>query len=209
MKDESTYHRDKRKLFEIANAQDGFFTVKQAIEEAHYHKANFRYHVHAGNWVKEGRGLYRLADYPISREIDLIRIWFWTRDRKTDRPKGFFSHETALALWDISDLNPAKTHITVPEGFRRNSKTPNGVVLHLEKRPLLKDKFGILEIATPLQAIGQVVESETQPEEVIESALNDGLRRGIIIRSNFENTPMTNKAKSVIREIWRRYDQKI
>lgn len=32
------------------------------------------------------------------------------------------SHATALSLYDLSDVNPAKLHMTVPTGFRRPSK---------------------------------------------------------------------------------------
>ncbi len=32
--------------------------------------------------------------------------------------QGVLTHDTALDLWDVSDVNPAKTHITVPHGHR-------------------------------------------------------------------------------------------
>jgi predicted transcriptional regulator of viral defense system len=41
-----------------------------------------------------------------------------------------YSHHTALSLYDLSDLNPSKLHMTVPMDFRRNSEIPGILVLH-------------------------------------------------------------------------------
>lgn len=53
----------------------------------------------------------------------------WSRNRK-EEVEGVYSHQTALSLHELSDLNPAKLHMTVPENFRRNSDIPGIVVLH-------------------------------------------------------------------------------
>ena len=50
---------DSEKLFEIAEAQQGYFTAGQA-GEAGYARSTHSYHVEAGNWVREHRGVYRL-----------------------------------------------------------------------------------------------------------------------------------------------------
>lgn len=39
-----------------------------------------------------------------------------------------FSHETALALHGLGDVNPARIHLTVPPRFRR--QLPSGIVVH-------------------------------------------------------------------------------
>ena len=44
--------------------------------------------------------------------------------------EGVYSHQTALSLYDLSDLNPAKLHMTVPTHFRRSSEIPAILVLH-------------------------------------------------------------------------------
>jgi hypothetical protein len=60
------------------------------------------YHVQAGNWLREHRGIYRLALFPEPARPDLILWWLWSRDR-SDRPVGVFSHHTALSLHELSD----------------------------------------------------------------------------------------------------------
>ena len=56
------------KLFEVADRQQGYFTSQQARHvESHVH--NFHFRIRSGEWVKELRGIYRLARYPCDRSI--------------------------------------------------------------------------------------------------------------------------------------------
>ena len=52
-----------RRLFEIADTQQGFFTTKQA-KAAGFAENTHPYHVQVGNWIREHRGIYRLALFP-------------------------------------------------------------------------------------------------------------------------------------------------
>jgi hypothetical protein len=52
-----------RRLHETAQSQQGFFTTKQAIRSGFAEKTH-SYHVNAGNWIREHRGICRLADFP-------------------------------------------------------------------------------------------------------------------------------------------------
>ncbi len=57
-------HREaSRRLYETAEAQQGFFTTKQA-KAAGFAENTHPYHVQVGNWVREHRGIYRLAQFP-------------------------------------------------------------------------------------------------------------------------------------------------
>jgi len=87
------------------------------------------YHVHAGNWIREHRGIYRLTLFPMTDRPDLVLWALWSRNRN-EKVEGVYSHHTALSLFDLSDLNPAKLHMTVPTDFRRNSDIPGILVLH-------------------------------------------------------------------------------
>ena len=50
-----------RNLYEVAEPQSGFFTTKQAIE-AVYDESKHGYHVRAGNWIREYRGMTAMPD---------------------------------------------------------------------------------------------------------------------------------------------------
>ena len=127
-------HREaSRRLFEIAEQQQGFFTTKQA-KAAGFAENTHPYHVQVGNWIREHRGIYRLALFPTADRPDLVLWALWSRNRN-EEVEGVYSHHTALSLYDLSDLNPAKLHMTVPTDFRRNSDIPGILVLHYADLP--------------------------------------------------------------------------
>ena len=127
-------HREaSQRLFELAQQNQGFFTTKQA-KAAGFAENTHPYHVQAGNWIREHRGIYRLAQFPPSDRPDLALWSLWSRNRK-EEIEGVYSHQTALSLHELSDLNPAKLHMTVPTHFRRNSRVPGIVVLHFADLP--------------------------------------------------------------------------
>lgn len=71
------------------------------------------------------RGVYRIAHFPVADHEDLAALWLWGEQA------GVFSHETALALHDLSDVLPAKVHMTVPGSWdERRLRVPRGLVLH-------------------------------------------------------------------------------
>ena len=122
------YKEAARRLHEIAQSQQGFFTTKQATRSGFAEKTH-SYHVNAGNWIREHRGIYRLADFPAPERPDLMLWYLWSQNRQ-EVPEGTYSHDTALSLHELSDLMPSKLHMTVPREFRRNSTIPEILVLH-------------------------------------------------------------------------------
>jgi len=118
------------RLFVVAETQGGFFTAKQA-EDAGFDRTHHAYHVRTGNWVREHRGVYRLTRFPMPERPDLILWSLWSRNRD-DQAQGIYSHQTALSIYDLSDVMPAKLHMTVPRSFRRNAEIPSILILHYE-----------------------------------------------------------------------------
>ena len=51
------------KLYDVAERHSGYFTVAQALD-AGYSRASQSYHHKAGNWLRDGWGIYRLAHLP-------------------------------------------------------------------------------------------------------------------------------------------------
>ena len=113
-------------LFDVAVRQAGYFTAAQA-KEAGYSYPNQSYHRKQGHWLDQGWGIFRLRDYPWSEHEPYVRLYLWSRT-KTGEPQAVVSHDTALALHELSDVMPAKVHLSVPQGFRK--VPPEGVVLH-------------------------------------------------------------------------------
>ena len=118
----------EEKLFRIAAAQGGYFTALQA-KQAGFSDNNHSFHLRAGNWIREWRGIYRLARYPLQDDAQYALWGVWTSDRHGKR-RGAYSHETALSLYGLSDLQPTKLHVTVPRGYRRHGSIPEILCLH-------------------------------------------------------------------------------
>src|ERR1700686_2742160 len=171
-----------KRLYEIAEDQQGFFTTKQA-KAAGFAENTHPYHVQAGNWIREHRGIYRLTSFPRGDRPDLMLWWLWSRNRK-EAAQGVYSHQTALSLHDLSDVMPAKLHMTVPRSFRRNSEIPRGLVLHLADLP--QSDIGVahgVRVTRPMRTILDLLEGGEVPLATIRQALREGLRRGLIRRS--------------------------
>ncbi|TVQ78152.1 MAG: hypothetical protein EA369_07820, partial [Bradymonadales bacterium] len=100
-------------LYSVASAQEGLFTAQQA-KEAGFDERHHPYHVKAGNWVRELRGVYRLKNFPYSENSELVQWSLWSRN-KADEPQGVFSHYTALRIYELSDAMPSKIHMIVPK----------------------------------------------------------------------------------------------
>ncbi len=175
----------RRSLFAIAEAQSGFFTTKQA-KAAGFTEKTHPYHVQAGNWIREYRGIYRLADFPGAERPDLMLWYLWSRGRD-DVPQGVYSHETALSLYELSDANPSKLQMTVPTSFRRSSEIPPGLVLHRSNIPRedIQEILGV-RCTTPLRTITDLVAEGKTDKSLLQQAIQEALARGLITGNDLE-----------------------
>src|SRR5438477_9338578 len=127
-------HREaSRRLFEFADQQQRLFHAKQA-KAGGFAENTHPYHVQVGNWIREHRGIYRLALFPATDRPELALWALWSRNRNA-KAEGVYSHHTVLSLYDLSDLNPAKLLMTVPTDFRRNCEISGILVLHFADLP--------------------------------------------------------------------------
>jgi hypothetical protein len=179
---------NEAKLFKVAEAQQGCFTAKQAIA-CGYAKPNHPYHVRTGAWVREYRGIYRLARFPAAPEGQYVLWTLWSSNRH-EIPQGVFSHQTALSLQELSDVMPAKLHMTVPPGFRRNSALPKILTLHRASLPEsdIEPRQGY-RIIRPLRAIVDLLHDGAESRDRLRQALAQALARGLITRTGIRNHP--------------------
>jgi predicted transcriptional regulator of viral defense system len=196
-------HREaSRRLFEFAQQQQGFFTTKQA-KAAGFAENTHPYHVHVGNWIREHRGIYRLALFPAADRPDLVLWALWSRNRN-EEVEGVYSHHTALNLYDLSDLSPAKLHMTVPVDFRRNSEIPGILVLHYADLPAsdVQTAQGI-KFTRPLRTILDLIEAGTVEQRFIRQALRQAVDRGLITRQQIRNAHLGGPASKLVAAVLR------
>jgi predicted transcriptional regulator of viral defense system len=166
-------------LFEVAEGQHGYFTARQAAV-AGYKLGSQAHHSKSGNWVRIERGIYRLARFPQSSEEQLVIYALWSRNR-TGETLGVYSHQTALSIHELSDVNPAKLHMTVPPAFRRRAKTPEILALY---RALLDEQDAEqrqgFAVTRPLRTIVDLAVAESVSRDIVEQALTEARQRGLI-----------------------------
>jgi predicted transcriptional regulator of viral defense system len=197
-------HREaSRRLFEFAEQQQGFFTTKQA-KAAGFAENTHPYHVQVGNWIREHRGIYRLTLFPTADRPDLVLWALWSRNRN-EEVEGVYSHQTALSLYDLSDLNPSKLHMTVPTDFRRNSDIPGIVMLHYADLPESDVQAAQgFKFTRPLRTILDAIEAGTVERNFIRQAVRQALDRGLITRGQIRNAQLSEPARKIVEEVLRR-----
>lgn len=159
-------------LLEIAKLQGGCFTAKQAVS-AGYADSVHNYHVNNGDWIKEGRGVYRLAELPKTDWQELVVWSLWSRGRE-DTPQGVYCMETALAIHGLVEKEDGVMHMAVPTSFRRNSEIPEQLVLYKEDIPTcdVEKKLGFM-VTTLEKTVRDLRERCTKPKilNILDSAL--------------------------------------
>lgn len=190
----------KDSLFEVADRQQGYFTSQQA-KKCGYYDTNFHRYVASGEWLQEQRGIYRLAHYPVTSHPDLVVKSLWSRNRK-GIIQGVWSHETALEIYELSDVMPAKMFMTVPKKFRKSASIPKNLVLHfakLSKTDVISQQ-GYL-VTTPLKTIIDIVEEGKLSEDLIVQAIRDALKKGLISHKQLSEIASANsKIKKVLND---------
>lgn len=140
-----------------------------------------KFHADRGNWQKIDRGLYRVPEWPVGQHDDLVRWSLWSRSR------AVVSHETALAVHDLGDVDPSIAHLTVPPSFR--SKPPSGVRLHRGELPD-SDVWGYegFRVTSPLRALLDVSAGTLDLDQLVEvirqaCELQPSTRDGLLSRA--------------------------
>jgi predicted transcriptional regulator of viral defense system len=125
-------------------------------------------------------GLYRLNAIPPTRWDPYMAAALWHHGA------GVISHETALDLYDVSDVNPAKIHITIPRTPRLTRVPSPAYVVHRAALDL-QDVTHLegVPIVTLERAIRQCVAAKLRPD-LLQQAIDGGRRTGKLRRGQVE-----------------------
>lgn len=171
---------NQHQLYEIAETQSGYFTAAQA-RSAGFSSPLLSYHTQRGTFQRVAHGIYRLTFFPPAPHEDLFVAWLRTG------PDSVISHESALALFELSDVLPAAIHVIIPRTASRRRAT-----LRLHTNKLAKDemtRYQGLPVTTPARTLADVILSGTAPEQVVmavQQALNRGLTMPSALRVQIE-----------------------
>jgi predicted transcriptional regulator of viral defense system len=182
---------DIRGLETEAYEQHGYFTSAQA--RAHGVSSQLlNHHVRRGRFEPVRRGLYRLQGFPRSEHDEMREKWL-----AVGAEKALLSHQSALALLELSDTIPGAVHLLVPRRHR-GLRRPPGVVLHT--RPDDETVPTVWREGLPLTAPARTLVDtldELQPEQAA-LAVRQALRRGILTkRQLLEEADRRGKTRGV------------
>lgn len=149
----------RARLRSLAAIQSGYFSAAQALAIG-YSYSQQTYHTQQGNWQRVARGIYRFPDSPVGEYDDLVKWSLWSRGL------GVVSHDTAISIHDLADVNPHRIHLTVPPTFRAKV---SGVVLHhgdlADKDVWEREGY---RITTPFKTALDAASSDLSLEQLIE-----------------------------------------
>jgi predicted transcriptional regulator of viral defense system len=115
-------------LVETASDHHGYVTTLQA-REAGVDPTQLRLLAGRGRLEHVARGVYRVPVLPRSEHDDLAFAVAWARGR------AVLSHESALVLHGLSDVNPSVVHLTAPPDNYPRAQGSGPVWVHRRDLP--------------------------------------------------------------------------
>jgi predicted transcriptional regulator of viral defense system len=121
-----------------------------------------------------GYGIYRLHLIPPGEWDEFMQAAVWPDGR------GVLSHETALDLHALCDVNPNHIDVTIPKAYRTHRDV--AAMYRLHRRGLDAEEITRIEgvpVVTPTRAIADGIEAGLRPT-LIEQAIDTVERQAIV-----------------------------
>lgn len=158
-------------LYELAEPRAGYFTTTQAAG-AGISRQQLSYLARTGSIDRVAHGIYRLRRFPAQQFEDAIVACLWAGE------DAVASHDTALAVYELTDAMPADIHISVPRSFRGRRA---GVVVHTAP---IEDRDRAMRAGVPVTAVGRTIVDVMQRSgtDLAVEAAEQALARGLVTR---------------------------
>lgn len=160
-------------LLEEATGRYGYITAADA-RAAGVNPTQLRIMNHRGLVEHVARGVYRFPIVPTTPLDQYMEAVLWPGTTAA------LSHETALDLHGLCDVNPATIHVTVPADYRVRRDVPRMYQLH--RRDLDPAEITLHEgipIVTVYRAIRDGIEGHLG-SHLIDQAVETARRRGLL-----------------------------
>lgn len=161
---------DYNQLYNVAESQGGYFAASQA------RKLGFAWdrlskNVKSGRFARVAHGVYRLINFPGSPFEDLFIAWLRAGQYSV------ISHESALSVYDLSDVLPGEIHIIVPRSSSVRRKGIRQHTNHLENHEITtRDGLPITTVARTLADVS----ATGLAKEQVKLAINEGVSNGMV-----------------------------
>lgn len=104
--------------------ENGGYVTPALLEPYGVPAVELRKMVARGTLTSAGRGIYRVPVLPPDRFDEFILAGLWANGR------GAISHDSALVVHDLCDINPARVHLTIPRSYRISRAGGEHYTLH-------------------------------------------------------------------------------
>ena len=169
-------------LWDVAVEQYGYVTTRDAsglgVPAGELTKLAMR-----GQLVRVSQGLYRFPRLPVTANDRFMEAVLWTRD-----PRAALSHDTALDVYEVCDINPDKVHVTIPKRAKKLRRKDQPEVLVVHYQDLADEQIGWWEQIPTVRlgcAIDQCVATGVRADLVLQ-AIDTARRWGRIDQATAE-----------------------
>jgi predicted transcriptional regulator of viral defense system len=165
-------------LLPLAEQNDGLVTATQAralgIADSVLARLTQR-----GKLERVARGVYRIPYFPADHLSQYREAVLWVRASQGPE-QVTLSHETALGVYGISDVNPSRVHITVPKDARLRRRKPKWIEIHhADLQPSDVTRHEGLPVTTVAKSVLDVMDA-TGRLGVARQAIKDARKEGYI-----------------------------
>ena len=173
-------------LYTLAEEHDGLLTSRDArilgIRDSVLVRLAQR-----GRLERTSRGVYRIVQYPADRLSQYREAVLWAQAGHHGPERVALSHETALTLYGVSDVNPSRVHLTVQKSIRLRRAHPEWIAIHwADLTPQEIGKHEGIPITTLERSIMDVL-STTHRVDIARKAVADATRQGLLTSTQAGN----------------------
>ncbi len=161
-------------LAEVAADRHGYFELADS-REIGYADNTIAQMARRGRIERVSQGVYRIPFLPAGRLGPYMAAALWPAG-----VRGVISRASALDLWEVGDVNPAKIHITVPRAHRVQRGVP--AVYELHREDLAADEVTEIE-GVPVVTLERAIRechALHLATDLLEQAIRHGREQGLL-----------------------------
>ncbi len=169
--------RNEDTLRNVAAEHEGLVTAAEA-EEAGVPRALLVQLSHRGRLDRIAQGLYRFPNWPTTRLQQYHEAVLWPRAHR-DLEYSLISHDSALELYILTQLNPGVIHVTLPSKTRISREPPTWLRLHFA---VVAESDQAWEQGIPIVSVPRAIEdvAPTHGADVIHRAVSEARERRLL-----------------------------
>jgi predicted transcriptional regulator of viral defense system len=164
-------------LRDLAAEHEGLFTAREAEEAGVAHVLVVQL-AHRGRLDRIAQGLYRFPNWPTTRLQQYHEAVLWPRAHR-DLEYALISHDSALELYTLTQLNPGVIHVTLPPKTRISRERPTWLRLHFAD---VAEKDRAWEQGIPIVSVPRAIEdvAPTHGADVTHRAVSEARERHLL-----------------------------